>query len=150
MSSSQEKFNAFIREKGLRLTSQRTVIARLALNRETHFTADDLLAWSREKDKGISRATVYRTLSLLTDLGLLESLDFGDGRLCYEPAEGRNHHDHIVCLHCGSITEFHCNEIEELQCDVADRLGFRVDHHSLRIYGTCKDCSERTECNEQR
>jgi Fur family ferric uptake transcriptional regulator len=145
-----KKFNDCLREKGLRLTTQRAVIARLALSRASHFTADDLLLWAREKDKGISRATVYRTLSLLTDLELLEGLDFGDGHLCYEPAEGRNHHDHLVCRQCGSITEFHCEAIEELQCEVADKLDFKVEHHSLKIYGICKDCSRRTEDDERR
>lgn len=148
MSDLLKKFNDCIREKGLRLTTQRVVIAHLALSRISHFTADDLLVWSREKDKGISRATVYRTLLLLTNLGLLESLDFGDGRLCYESAEGRKHHDHLVCLQCGSITEFHCGEIEELQCEVANKLDFKVEHHSLKIYGICKYCSGRIEDNE--
>ena len=91
----------------------------------------------------MSRATVYRTLTVLEDAGFVEGLDTGDGGRRFEHVLGHEHHDHMVCLDCGQILEFRDDELERRQELAAKRLGFRIQRHSLRLYGSCKDCSKR-------
>ena len=112
----RERFLAFIDSKKLRLTSQRMIIIDVVFNTEEHFTADQLLEWSRAKDASISRATVYRTLPLLTESGLVHEMDFGKDQKYYDPnyADHPNHH-HIICEDCDRIVEFESEKIEKLE-----------------------------------
>ncbi len=140
----RSRFDSFLRSRSLKLTSQREAIFERAFATHEHFTAETLHRWMSDEanagDKHVSRATVYRTLSLLEEGGFIGSLDSGRGELMYEHLLGHEHHDHLVCLKCGKIEEF-CNEtIEELQKRVAQERGFRLERHSLRLEGTCKTC----------
>lgn len=130
-----------LRARGLRWTLQRALIVRTALATHAHFTADELLAECQRLDPRVSRATVYRTLAVLEQAGFVEGLDTGDGGRRFEHVLGHQHHDHMVCTRCGAILEFHDEALEQRQEAAARRFGFRIERHSLRLYGCCRDCA---------
>jgi Fur family ferric uptake transcriptional regulator len=132
-----------LRDKGLRWTAQRALIARTALGSREHFTADELLEHCRRHDGSVSRATVYRTLAVLEQAGVVEGLDTGDGSRRFESMLGQEHHDHMVCVGCGAILEFRDDELEARQDAAALRRGFRIVSHSLKLYGHCAACQRR-------
>ncbi len=135
------QFEKFLRGRTLRMTSQRRAILELAWGTHEHFTAEEMYAWARTLDASVSRATVYRTLSLLVDGEFLATLDRGHGQTLYEHILGHRHHDHMVCLLCGRILEFLSEEIERLQDEVAARHQFTITQHTLRLEGRCARCS---------
>ncbi|WP_069298959.1 Fur family transcriptional regulator [Neptunicoccus sediminis] len=123
---------------GLRMTEQRRVIARVLQNSEDHPDVEELYARASEVDGGISIATVYRTVKLFEESGILERLEFGDGRARYEDAE-RDHHDHLIDLHSGEVIEFVDPEIEALQERIAAKLGYDLRGHKMELYGVPRD-----------
>ncbi len=129
-----------LRGSGFRWTNQRALIVRTALATHEHFTAEELLDRCRRVDPRVSRATVYRTLAVLEDAGFVEGLDTGDGGRRFEHVIGHAHHDHMVCSSCSRIFEFVDEELERRQEAAAKRIGFRIERHSLRIHGVCRDC----------
>lgn len=131
---------AQLRKSGFRWTNQRSLIVRTALSTHEHFTAEQLLELCRRHDPKVSRATVYRTLAVLEEQGFVEGLDTGDGGRRFEHVLGHEHHDHMVCLLCGAIIEFRDEELEKRQDAAARRVGFRIERHSLRLYGRCRSC----------
>jgi len=144
--SIQRAFERFLRTRALKLTPQRRRIFERAFATHDHFSAETLYGWMRaEVGPTVSRATVYRTLSLLVEGGFLETLDAGHGELLYEHVLGHRHHDHIVCLDCGRIEEFSDERIEEFQREAAQRKGFTLHYHNLRLFGTCAACSKKRE-----
>lgn len=140
---------AALRRRGFRWTNQRAAIVRTALQSHEHFTAEELLALCRRLDPKVSRATVYRTLAVLEEAGFVEGLDTGDGGRRFEHVLGHDHHDHMVCLGCGSIFEFRDDELERRQEVAAKRIGFRIERHSLRIHGHCRDCQRTRKGGDQ-
>jgi len=126
-----------------RLTPQREAIVRLFLDRpEAHFSADDVFVRIRNSHPDIGLATVYRTLDLLVELGILRQVDFGAGRSQYELdlSESGHFHHHLICLQCGHVREFEPDGLEDLEAAAARETGFEVVDHSLRFYGYCSDC----------
>jgi Fur family ferric uptake transcriptional regulator len=121
-------------ERGLRMTGQRRVIAQVLEEADDHPDVEELHARASALDAGISIATVYRTVKLFEEAGLLERLEFGDGRARYEDAE-RDHHDHLIDMQTGEVIEFVDPEIEELQERIAKRLGYKLRGHRLELYG---------------
>ena len=121
-------------EKGLRMTDQRRIIARILDEAEDHPDVEDLYARAAAVDPRISIATVYRTVKLFEEAGILDKLEFGDGRARYEDAE-RDHHDHLIDLSSGEVIEFVDAEIERLQERIAAKLGYRLKGHRLELYG---------------
>ena len=120
--------------RGLRLTEQRRVIAQVLENADDHPDVEALHARASALDPRISIATVYRTVKLFEEAGLLERLEFGDGRARYEDAE-REHHDHLIDMTTGEVIEFCDPEIEALKEAIARRLGYRLKGHRLELYG---------------
>ncbi|MGB2075300.1 MAG: Fur family transcriptional regulator, partial [Henriciella sp.] len=115
-------------EKGLRMTDQRRIIARVLSDANDHPDAEELHRRANALDKSISLATVYRTVKLFEEAGIIESHDFGDGRARYEEVPDE-HHDHLIDIKSGTVVEFHNEEIERLQVEIARKLGYRlVDH----------------------
>lgn len=123
--------------QGLRMTEQRRVIARVLAEADDHPDVDALYGRVSAVDSGISLATVYRTVKLFDEAGILERHEFRDGRARYEDAE-RDHHDHLIDLTTGEIVEFVDEEIERLQQKIADRLGYRLIEHRLELYAVPK------------
>ena len=120
-------------DKGLRMTEQRRVIARVLSNAEDHPDAEELYRRAAAIDPHISIATVYRTVKLFEDAGILERHDFRDGRARFEEAS-ESHHDHLINLRTGDVVEFQSDEIERLQAEIARRLGYRLVDHRLELY----------------
>ncbi|WP_428924688.1 Fur family transcriptional regulator [Marinibacterium sp. SX1] len=123
--------------KGLRMTGQRRTIARVLETSDDHPDVELLYARAIEIDPQISIATVYRTVKLFEEAGILEKLEFGDGRARYEDAD-RDHHDHLIDLATGEVIEFVDPEIEVLQERIARKLGYELRGHRLELYGVRK------------
>ncbi|NIZ11395.1 Fur family transcriptional regulator [Pseudooceanicola sp. HF7] len=119
---------------GLRMTEQRRVISGVLDTARDHPDVEELHARANALDPRISLATVYRTVKLFEEAGILEKVDFGDGRSRYEDAE-REHHDHLIDLATGKVIEFVDPEIEALQEKIAAKLGYRLTGHKLELYG---------------
>ncbi|MCX8039395.1 MAG: transcriptional repressor [Planctomycetota bacterium] len=136
----QERVRLEAKQRGIRWTSQRQVIVEQFLLAGEHVTADRLLERVREVDPAIGAATVYRTLHLLTEIGVAARVQLGNGAASYEPVIGRAHHDHLVCVACGTIIEFHDAAIEQRQEAIASAQGFRLLHHRLELFGLCARC----------
>ena len=122
-------------EKGLKMTEQRRVIARVLSDAEDHPDVEQLYRRSTKIDPNISLATVYRTVRLFEEANILERHDFGDGRARYEEAP-ENHHDHLIDIQSGNVIEFTNEEIEKLQNKVAENLGYKLIGHRLELYAT--------------
>ncbi len=120
--------------KSLRMTDQRRIIASVLDQANDHPDVEELYERASANDPGISIATVYRTVKLFEEAGILEKHEFGDGRARYETAD-RDHHDHLIDLQSGEVIEFVDPEIEALQEKIAERLGFRLKGHRLELYG---------------
>ncbi|MFN7173652.1 MAG: Fur family transcriptional regulator [Thermaurantiacus tibetensis] len=125
---------ALCQAKGLRITEQRRVIARVLSESQDHPDVEELHRRASAIDKGISIATVYRTVRLFEDAGILERHDFRDGRSRYEPTP-EEHHDHLIDIESGEVIEFTDQRIEALQAEIAERLGYRLVDHRLELYG---------------
>ncbi|MEH6775055.1 MAG: Fur family transcriptional regulator [Cereibacter changlensis] len=121
--------------KGLRMTEQRRIVARVIGAAEDHPDVEELYARASAIDPRISIATVYRTVKLFEESGILERLEFGDGRARYEDAE-RDHHDHLIDMNSGEVIEFVDPDIEALQERIAAKLGYKLIGHRLELYGT--------------
>lgn len=122
---------------GLRMTGQRRIVARVLQESDDHPDVEELYARASKVDEGISLATVYRTVKLFEETGILERLEFGDGRSRYEDAE-REHHDHLIDINTGKVIEFVDPEIEALQEKIAAKLGYELRGHKLELYGVPK------------
>ncbi|SMX48486.1 Fur family transcriptional regulator [Maliponia aquimaris] len=120
--------------RGLRMTDQRRTIAEVLDRATDHPDVEDLYARASARDPNISLATVYRTVKLFEEAGILDRVDFGDGRARYEDAE-REHHDHLIDLTTGAVIEFVDPEIEALQEKIAEKLGYRLKGHRMELYG---------------
>ncbi len=120
--------------KQLRMTDQRRIIAAVLDESDDHPDVEELHGRASANDPRISIATVYRTVKLFEEAGILEKHEFGDGRARYETAD-RDHHDHLIDLQSGDVIEFVDPEIEALQVRIAEKLGFRLKGHRLELYG---------------
>jgi Fur family ferric uptake transcriptional regulator len=140
----------FLAGKHLRLTAQRRTIIDTAFGTSQHFTAEQLLAWSRRRDRSVSRATVYRTLPLLTESGLVREMDFGKDYKFYDPNYAEHpHHNHIICQDCDKIVEFESEKLEQIEVQISQRLGFSVQSHRLQITAQCEELKQRGTCNKK-
>ncbi len=129
--------------RGLRMTDQRRILARVIGEAEDHPDVEELYARASAIDPRISLATVYRTVKLLEEAGILEKVEFGDGRARYEDAE-RDHHDHLIDVSTGRVIEFIDPEIEALQEKIAARLGYRLIGHRLELLAVPLTKAEKT------
>ena len=140
----------FLAQKNLRITSQRQAIIETVFTTDEHFTAEQLLEWSRERDKSVSRATVYRTLPLLTESGLVREMDFGKDYKFYDPnyADHPNH-NHIICQDCNKIVEFESEKIARLETEISQELGFSLQTQRLQITGSCEELKKLGACKKK-
>lgn len=134
--------DTYMAKRRLRSTEQRRLIIDTLFDAGEHITIDGLLRQVRTVDSRVGYATVYRTMKLLADSGIVQEHKFGDGFTRYELVDEDHHHDHLICLECGSITEFEEPLIEELQQRVATRYGFQVKQHKHELYGVCAECQK--------
>ena len=128
-----------LRAKGIRLTGPRQLVVRRAVA-YLHFTSEELVKDVRSVDPSVARGTVYRTLALLHQTGIVEKHDFRYGAPNYEVTFAKAHHDHLMCVQCGEIIEFQEPRVERLQEEVVKRFGYQLLSHTHKLYGLCRAC----------
>ena len=139
-----------LKGKGLKLTNQRRLVAQEILSMASHFTVDHLADSLRENKNKISRATLYRIVSIMVEAGLLEEHDFGQNSKFYEYTSDNKHHDHMICLDCDQIEEFVDPLIEKNQIQISQSLGFELSDHSLNLYGKCLKLKKTGSCSNKK
>jgi len=137
------RFERFLHRKDLRLTDARAAIVEAALARQGHYPIEELIADLKKRGIRGSKATVYRTLPLLAEAGILEPAILAGETRSYETTFGRNHHDHLLCSRCARVIEFEFEAFEILQRDVATKYGFRLEAHHHELIGVCPECAAR-------
>lgn len=140
MTQAIETFAKYLNSKDLKLTKERKTILQEIFLQRGHLEAEDLLHNLRRKKKRASRATIYRTLELLVDSGMVRKVDFGHGHSHYEHVLGHAHHEHMICLKCGKVIEFSDKRIERSLKILCEKSEFEHTSHYFQIFGYCKDC----------
>src|ERR1700728_3526221 len=149
-SAVRQRIYEFIEQKGLRKTAQRDAIIEAAFSTQDHYTAEDLLTMARAIEKSVSRATVYRTLPLLVECGVLREMDFGKDQKYYDPNfNDHPQHNHLICVDCDRIVEFEDKNIETLENCITKRLGFSPASKIVRIEATCDELKLSGVCKNQ-
>jgi Fur family ferric uptake transcriptional regulator len=144
-----DRFERFLHLKDLRLTEARAAIVEAAMARAGHYPIDELIADLKARGIRGSKATVYRTLPLLAEAGILQPAIVVADSKSYETTFGREHHDHLLCGRCGKVIEFEFEAFEILQREVATRHGYRLESHYHELVGTCPDCQAAEPAGEQ-
>jgi Fur family ferric uptake transcriptional regulator len=148
--AAKQKFIAFLEQKNLRVTAQRQAIIETVFSTDKHFTAEELLDWSRQRDASVSRATVYRTLPLLTESGLVHEMEFGRDQKVYDPNYADHpQHSHLICSDCSRIVEFESEKIEALESEISRKLGFSIKSQHLQITGSCETLKRHGACRNK-
>ena len=136
-------FARYLREQGLPFTQQREAVAELVFSSAAHLSVEEIEQHLRESEERIGKATIYRTLDLLVKSKLVDEHDFGEGFKRYEHRLSREPvHEHLICVECGSVTEFRSEDVQEVERRVALEHGFLTTRHKLEIYGLCRTCQE--------
>ena len=134
-------------ERQHKMTPQRQTVLQIFLDHPgEHLSAEDVHDILREKKAEIGLATVYRSLELLSDLGILQKMEFGDGCSRYEvnaTDPNRHHHHHLICTKCGKVEEFDEDLLDDLERDIEQKIGFHTLDHQVKFFGVCKECQDK-------
>jgi Fur family ferric uptake transcriptional regulator len=141
--SEKKIFTKFLNERGQRLTRERMIILRRVFSCRGHFDPETLYLQMRRSGLKASRASVYRTLNLLRECGLVERVRKTEQGSVYEYTFGHRHHDHMLCMGCGNMIEFYSADLERLQEELCAKQGFQGKNHSLEIRGYCSKCRKK-------
>lgn len=142
MESAEATFRVYLKNRGLKFTPPRRAIFEAVMANTEHFEAEQLLLDLRQRGHRVARATIYRTLPLLINCGVLKAVRLGDKMIHYEQAFGTGPHDHMICQQCGRIIEFDSHDIVRLRTILAQRFQFHDRGHRFQITGLCKKCVE--------
>ncbi|MBQ7478901.1 MAG: transcriptional repressor [Selenomonadaceae bacterium] len=138
-----------LQERQHKMTPQRQIVLQIFLDHPgEHLSAEDVHGILRDNHSEIGLATVYRSLELLSDLGILQKMEFGDGCSRYEVNAidpDTHHHHHLICTKCGKVTEFEDDLLENLEQDIESKSGFRIMNHQVKFFGYCKECQDSVE-----
>ncbi len=137
----KQKFRDYVSTKGLKLTKERDEILNEILAAEGHFEPEELFISLKTKGSKVSRASVYRTIPLLIESGLIEEVERIDKHSHYEKVLGKQHHDHMICMRCGKVIEFFSPTLEMLQSELCQKENFNGVRHNLEILGYCDKCN---------
>jgi Fur family transcriptional regulator, ferric uptake regulator len=143
MSMAEAVFRTYLYDRGLKYTPERRTLLEEILSTHQHFEAEELLVTLRQAGKRVAKATIYRTLPLLVECGIVKQVQFGDKMARYEHVLGHAPHDHIVCRQCGRIVEFDSSEVAGLRDSIAQRHGFQPSGHRFQITGVCSECGKK-------
>lgn len=143
----RQRIHDYLQHKGLRKTAQREAIIEAAFNTTEHYTAEELLIMARTIEPSVSRATIYRTLPLLVECGVLKEMDFGKDYKYYDPNYiDHPGHNHLICLDCSKVVEFEDRNIDTLEDCITKRLGFSPATKFLRIEANCDELKRHGAC----
>ena len=138
-----------LQERQHKMTPQRQIVLQIFLDHPgEHLSAEDVHGILRDNHSEIGLATVYRSLELLSDVGILQKMEFGDGCSRYEVNAidpDTHHHHHLICTKCGKVTEFEDDLLENLEQDIESKSGFRIMNHQVKFFGYCKECQDSVE-----
>ena len=138
-----KNLRAKLSERGYKMTPQRKEILQIFVDHPEHLSAEEVYGFLREKESEIGLATVYRALDLLSNLGILVQVDFGDGCARYElntADPNVHHHHHLICVKCKKVIEFEEDLLDELEATISEKSGFQILNHEVKFLGYCKDC----------
>lgn len=138
-----ETFRRYLREHNLPVTTPRELVAEVIFSSTGHLSADDVVRLLQDRGARVGKATVYRTLDLLSRSGMVTPRNFDEKFRRYERAPGRAHHEHLICVRCGKVIEFVNERLERMKALIAEEYGFRHHHHRLEIFGTCPECQQQ-------
>lgn len=141
-----KELKQIFRDKQYKFTTQRQLVLQAFVdNPALHLSAEDVFDIVRRQSADIGLATVYRTLELLSELGFLQKIDFGDGRNRYElNSDGESHHHHhLICLNCGKVWECDDDLLETLETNIAEKNNFEIIDHHVKFFGYCKECNKQ-------
>ena len=141
--AAKETLSQFLKDKRLRPTRERFLLVEEIMRTNGHFDADELYTTLNTKKLKVSRATVYNTLDLLVECGLISKYRFGENHSRYEKAFGRPRHDHLICLGCGDIIEFVNAKLDRIQKEVCEERNFKISNSTLQIFGICSKCQSK-------
>ncbi|NPA41864.1 MAG: transcriptional repressor [Aquificae bacterium] len=141
LSDIKREFTKFLKRKNMKVTQSRLNLIDLIAKYGKHFEVEELVNWiATQGDRSVSRSTIYRTIKLLQEFGVIKEVIKQNNRTIYEFVAGKAHHDHLVCMECGKIIEFVNEDIEKLQDEVCKEYDFQPTHHRLEIFGVCSEC----------
>ncbi|MFG6332623.1 MAG: transcriptional repressor [Lachnospiraceae bacterium] len=149
MGLNREGFERLLREKGLKVTAQRTaVLSALSREADSHLTAEEIYELVKVKSPEIGLATVYRTIQLLLELKIIDRIYLDDGYVRYELGhvyedEDSHHHHHLICVKCGRVMSFQGDLLEEFEKRMEEKTGFQIQDHDVKLYGYCTDCLQK-------
>jgi Fur family ferric uptake transcriptional regulator len=138
-----ERFRRYLRDHRQPITRQRDLVAQVVLLSEDHPSVEGIRKALKARGENVGMATVYRTLDLLVQSGLVRAHDFGEGFRRYEPMPAQTHHEHLICERCGRVIEFQNERLERMLPIMADEHGFQHQRHRVEIYGVCRECRHR-------
>lgn len=141
LQSELDTFRAFLKAKGHRVTKEREAIAEAVLLNHGHFDVDELFLHLKVK-AGVSKASIYRSIPILIESGLLAAVYLENGHMHYERVYGREHHSHLRCTACGRIFEFSVPELPAIEKEIADERNFKSEGHKFEIWGLCSKCRD--------
>lgn len=150
MQLDREGFVKLLREKGLKVTTQRlAVLTVLSQKPDSHLTAEEIYDLVKVSNPEIGLATVYRTIQMLLELKIIDRMNLDDGYVRYELChvyedEFSHHHHHLICVKCGRVMSFQGDLLEEFEKRIEDKTGFQIQDHDVKLYGYCVDCLEKT------
>jgi len=142
--TAKETFRNFLKARGHRVTPERFVVLDAVLSSRGHFDADELFLKMKAHGHKVSRATVYNTLDLLLKCGFISKYRFAENHSRFEKVFGRPHHDHLICLNCGEITEFVNDKIVLVQAEICREKNFKPQSATFQIFGLCAKCQDRS------
>lgn len=143
MKSHTKKFKEYLAENGLKFTPERKTVLRTVFSSHTHFDIETLYERLHNKGENISRATIYRTLPLLVESGLVRETLRCQDKVSYEHIFGHEHHDHMICIKCGKVIEFKDNRIKKLRNSISSKNNFQPEEHRFGIRGYCEKCRRK-------
>lgn len=138
-----EVFRGFIRRRGMRYTPERETIIREIFSRHDHFDVDDLYLRMRRQGVRVSKASIYRTLPLLIEAGLITEVFYEDGHMHYEHTFGHEHHCHLRCTECRRVIEFSDPSLDRIEDKLVREYDFEISGHRLEVFGLCPECREQ-------
>lgn len=138
-----ERFRRYLRDHHQPVTRQRDRVAEVLLSSDDHLSVGQIRSRLRAGGEAVGLATIYRTLDLLVQSGLVRAHDFGQGYRRFEPMPEQAHHEHLICVRCGKVEEFAHERLERMLPIIADEYGFQPERHRVEIYGVCRDCQRK-------